>query len=69
MEDRDDFIYYTNFIEGRGYEIGKEFVKGGCIGMYRYNKGEWKKGKIIYKTQIECQKATATAIFNKIKFA
>ena len=64
--ERQDFIYYTNTIEGRGYEIDKEFVKGGCIGKYRYNGGEWVYGKILYKTQLECQKGTATAIFNKI---
>ena len=64
---RDDFIYYTNIIESKGYEIGKKFVKGGCIGKYRFKKGEWKYGKIIYKTQFDCQKATATAIYNSLK--
>ena len=48
--EREDFIYYTNLIEGRGYEIDKIFVVGGCVGRYRFNGGEWKVGKIIYKT-------------------
>ena len=64
---RDDFIFYTNLIEARGYEIDKDFVNGGCIGKFRFRGGEWRKGKTIYKTQIECQKATATAIYNLIK--
>jgi hypothetical protein len=64
---RDDFIFYTNFIEGRGYEISKDFVKGGCIGKFRFNKGKWTHGKKVYKSQLECQKATATAIYNRLK--
>lgn len=65
--EREDFIYYTNVIESRGYEIGKDFVKGGCIGKYRFNKGEWKKGKIVYISQLECQKAISTALYNRLK--
>lgn len=67
--ERNDFIFYTNFIEGRGYEIGKDFVDGGCIGKYRYNKGEWKYGKLknIYKLQIDLQKDMATSIYKMIK--
>ena len=64
---RNDFIFYTNFIEARGYEIDKDFVNGGCIGKFRFNKGDWNTGKVIYKSQIECQKHTATAIYNRLK--
>lgn len=66
---RNDFIFYTNFIEGRGYEIGKDKVKGGWIGKYRFNKGEWKYGsnKVIHKDQLDLQKDIATSIYNLIK--
>ena len=65
--ERDDFIFYTNFIESRGYEIDKDFVNGGCIGKFRFRDGDWRIGKKVYETQLECQKKTVTAIYNMIK--
>ena len=65
---RDDFIYYTNYIEARGYEIDKDTVKGGYIGKYRFNKGDWKYGKLkkVYKNQLELQKDLATFIYKML---
>ena len=64
---RDDFIFKTNFVEGRGYEIHKDFVNGYWIGKYRFQKGEWKKGNKKFINQMECQKAVAEALYEKLK--
>lgn len=60
------FTTMTTIIESRGYEIGKDFVKGGMIAKYRLNKGEWVKGTLIYKDQMVCQKAISTVLYKRI---
>lgn len=61
-----NFIFMTNFCEGRGYEISSIVLDGFYVGRYRFNKGDWKNGSKTFKSQLECQKNVSASIYKKL---
>lgn len=61
-----NFVYMTNFCDGRGYIISTTRYKGKIYGTITH-KGETKRTKKYFDTCIDAQRYTASEMYLKLK--
>jgi len=67
MEFLPNFVFMTNFCEGRGYEVKNIPVSDGFRCDIYYHKELQRRGKKIFKSCIDAQKASYSAIYRLLR--
>lgn len=61
-----DFVFMTNFCEGRGYEIKNVPVENGFRCDVYFNTELQRKGTKVFESCLDAQKASYSAIYKVI---